>query len=163
MSRTRILFVCTGNICRSPLAEALLRRKLEERGVADRFDVDSAGTVADHVGQQSDERMRKTAQRRGITIDHRARPVTRADMERFDLVVGMDDWHLSTLDRMVDGQEVEIRKMREFDPDADAAAGSGEAPDVPDPWYGGMDGFERVYEMVDRSCEVLAAHLTGES
>ena len=73
MSRYNVLFVCTGNICRSPLAEELLRRELEQRGVGDRFTVDSAGTDADHLGQQSDTRMRETARAHGVTINHRAR------------------------------------------------------------------------------------------
>jgi protein-tyrosine phosphatase len=161
MNDTRkILFVCSGNICRSPLAEAVLEQKLEERGVADRFSVDSAGTVADHLGQQSDPRMRRIAAERGVRIDHRARRVTRADMSLFDIVIGMDARHMSTLRSLVDGRDVEVRKMREFDPTVDS--GEGEAPDVPDPWYGGMDGFERVYEMVERSCDALADRLVKE-
>lgn len=154
----RILFVCSGNICRSPLAEELLRVKLRELGRADEFEIDSAGTVADHLGQQSDERMRRTAARRGIRIDHHARRVTWRDAERFDLIVGMDDYHMDALARLVNDREVELRKLREFDPDVTAPA-----PDVPDPWYGGMDGFERVYEMVDRSCDALARALLAET
>ena len=157
----RILFVCSGNICRSPLAQAVLEHKLEQRGFSDRFVVDSAGTVADHLGQQADRRMRRTAARRGITIDHRARRVRPRDLAEFDLIVGMDDWHMSTLRSMVDGHPVTLRKMREFDPLA-APSGAGAVPDVPDPWYGGMDGFEEVFEMVDRSCERLTEILTGD-
>ncbi len=152
----RILFVCTGNICRSPLAEAVLRTKLAERGADGRYEIDSAGTVTDHLGERSDPRMRRTAARRGVRIDHRARRVTSADMERFDLVVGMDDQHLNALRSLADGASVQVRKLGEF--------GDGDrAPDVPDPWYGGMAGFERVYEMVDRSCEALAQWLEGRS
>lgn len=154
----RVLFVCSGNICRSPLAEELLRVKLRELGKADEFQIDSAGTVADHLGQQADERMRRTAARRGVRIDHRARRVTNRDAERFDLIVGMDDWHMSTLSGLVNGTPAQIRKLREFDPEAGRPA-----PDVPDPWYGGMDGFERVYEMVDRACTVLARELTEDA
>ena len=157
----RILFVCTGNICRSPLAEALLRRKLAERGIADRFEIDSAGTVDDHLGQRSDPRMRRTAAAHGVEIDHRARLVRRDELARTDLVVGMDDGHLRVLGSMVDGRPVEIRKMREYDPES--VASGDRAPDVPDPWYGGQRGFEDVFDMVDRSCEVLADRLAEES
>ena len=145
----RVLFVCTGNICRSPLAEAVLEAKLEARGIASRIDVDSAGTVTDHLGEPADSRMRRTAKRYGVRIDHRARRVTPEDMRQFDLVIGMDDRHLSTLRSLANGHPVRIRKLREFDAGPDA-------PDVPDPWYGGMDGFERVYDMVDRACDALA-------
>jgi protein-tyrosine phosphatase len=158
-SVSSILFVCSGNICRSPLAEAVLRHKLERRGLADRFRIDSAGTVSDHLGQQADSRMRRTAAAHGVTIRHRARRVTRADFADFDLIVGMDDWHISTLESMNDASTSEIRKLREFDPEVGEDVDRWTAPDVPDPWYGGMGGFEQVYEMVDRSCESLADEL----
>lgn len=158
----RVLFVCSGNICRSPLAEAVFRHKLAERGLAGHIVVDSAGTVTDHLGQQADPRMRRTAGRRGISISHRARRVRARDLHEFDLIVGMDDLHLATLHSMADGHGVEIRKMREFDPVVPGDA-PGTAPDVPDPWYGGMDGFEEVFEMVERSCERLVDVLTGDS
>ncbi|MFW5884573.1 MAG: low molecular weight protein-tyrosine-phosphatase [Spirochaetota bacterium] len=159
---TRVLFVCTGNICRSPLAEAVLRDKLARRGIADRFEVDSAGTVDDHLGERSDPRMRRTAASRGVVIDHRARLVRADELASADLVVGMDDWHVRLLEGMVDGRSVEIRKMRDYDPEVVAAAGE-RAPDVPDPWYGGQRGFEDVYDMVERSCEALADRLAEGS
>ncbi len=163
MSRQRrILFVCSGNICRSPLAEAVLRHKLAERGIEERFAVDSAGTVSDHIGQQSDPRMRRTAAARGVTIDHRARRLVPADFVDFDLLVGMDDRHVSTMESMNDGGDVELRKMREFDPEVGDEVDLWTAPDVPDPWYGGMRGFEDVFEMIDRSCEVLVQRLVEE-
>ena len=154
----RILFVCTGNICRSPLAEALLEQKLDDRGVRHRFEIDSAGTTADHLGQHSDPRMRRTARRHGVVIDHRARRLVVQDLARFDLLIGMDEWHLQRMARMAGDADVEIRKLGEFDP----AASSRHAPDVPDPWYGGIEGFEHVYEIVDRACDVLADRLAAE-
>ena len=158
-SLRRILFVCSGNICRSPLAEAVLRHKLAQRGLEERFALDSAGTVSDHLGQQSDPRMRRTAAAHGVTVDHRAQRVVVADFDAFDLIIGMDDWHISTLESMKDGRDVEVRKMREFDPEVTEDADAWTAPDVPDPWYGGMRGFEEVFEMIDRSCEVLVRQL----
>ncbi len=151
-SPRRILFVCTGNICRSPLAEAVLRKKLAERGADDRYEIDSAGTVTDHLGEQADTRMRRTAARRGVRINHVARRVTTHDMERFDLIVGMDDRHLRTLRALAGRLSVVIRKLGEF-------GNASRAADVPDPWYGGMEGFERVFDMVDQSCEALAEWL----
>ena len=158
----RILFVCTGNICRSPLAEAVLRHKLAERGLEERFTVDSAGTVSDHLGQQLRSAMRKTAAAYGVSIDHRARLVVPADFAAFDLLIGMDDSHITTLQSMKDGRDVEVRKMREFDPKVDDEVDLWTAPDVPDPWYGGMRGFEDVFEMIDRSCDVLVRRLVEE-
>lgn len=152
----RILFVCTGNICRSPLAEALLRKKLE--GAADGIVVDSAGLTPDHVGQQADSRMRSTAQRRGVTVDHRSREFVQNDFEKFDLIVAMDDGHLRRLARLRRDGSAGVRKMLEFDP-----TGPTPAPDVPDPWYGDMEGFERVYEMVDRATTGLAELIQREN
>jgi protein-tyrosine phosphatase len=149
------MFVCTGNICRSPLAHAVLEEKLKQRGLSNEFLVDSSGTDAYHAGEQADARMRQTARRHGVTVDHAAQLVTPDHVATADLLVAMDDGHVRKLRRMTRGDQEKIVKMREFDPEVNAE----HAPDVPDPWYGGMDGFERVYEMVDRSCEVLADRL----
>ena len=159
MRQYRVLFVCSGNICRSPLAEELLRRRLDERGVGDRFSVDSAGTDPDHLGQQSDPRMRDTARSHGVTINHRARRLRSDDLEQFDLVIGMDEWHMRALHLLENRANAtpEIRKMLEFSPHYDG----GQAPDVPDPWYGSIDGFERV-GMIDEACRVLANQLADQ-
>lgn len=153
---TSILFVCTGNICRSPLAEAILRHRLEGRPDLAGIRIDSAGLVADHLGEPADRRMRQTARQRRVTIDHRSRRVTTDDLDEFDLIVAMDDGHLRSLSRMRGERRVQIRKMLEFDP---ANADGARAPDVPDPWYGGMDGFEEVYEMVDRAMDGLVREI----
>ena len=155
---TRILFVCMGNICRSPLAEALFQNLLERRGLQSGYMVASAGTGNWHVGDPADGRMRATARRHGIELRGRAQQVSPQDFDRFDLMLAMDRANLSQLGRMArdDSDRARIRLLREFDPQAGADL------DVPDPYFGGADGFERVYEMVARACEHLLRELEGE-
>jgi protein-tyrosine phosphatase len=147
----RICFVCLGNIVRSPLAENMFRHLAEQAGVADKYEVDSAGTGAWHVGEQPDERMRRVAKQRGFQYDGRARKFKKNDLEYFDLVVAMDGdnrSHLLSLARTAK-QRAKIRLLREFDPQ-----GGVNAP-VPDPYYGGIDGFEKTYNIVERSVRSL--------
>jgi protein-tyrosine phosphatase len=147
---TSILFVCLGNICRSPLAEGVFKHLAEQKGLADRFHVESAGTGSWHVGEEADARSQRVARDNGITLDSRARQVEPGDLERFDHVVAMDRDNLRTLERMRDAQggTRRIRLLRDFDPEADG-------DEVPDPYYGGPGGFDDVFEMVRRSCEGL--------
>ena len=98
--KTRILFVCLGNICRSPAADGIMHDLVEKQGVADRFTIDSAGTYGGHRGELPDPRMRSAASRRGYALTHRARQVSEADFDRFDMIVGMDDMNYETLYRM---------------------------------------------------------------
>lgn len=151
---TSVLFVCLGNICRSPLAEGVFQHLVRERGMEDRFRVESAGTGSWHVGEPPDERSQRVAEKHGITLDSRARQVTPEDLERFDHVIVMDRDNLRTLERMRDARGVDrpIRLLRAFDPE-------GGGDEVPDPYYGGPGGFDDVYEMVRRSCEALLAHV----
>ncbi len=153
--RTSVLFVCLGNICRSPLAEGVFRHLAEERGVDDRFVIDSAGTGAWHAGSPPDERSVLVASEHGITLEGSARPVTPEDLERFDVILAMDSENLQDLERLADGSRTRARLhlLREFDPEADRL-------DVPDPYYGGYRGFENVYRMVRRACEGLLDELT---
>jgi protein-tyrosine phosphatase len=158
MSEYRVVFVCTGNICRSPLAHALLQEKLERRGLSNLVSVESAGTDAYHVGEQADARMRRTARAHGTTIDHPARMVSEAELRESDLIVAMDEGHVRKLIRLIPEAKDRIVKMLAFDPTHEGSP----PPDVPDPWYGELDGFENVYAMVERSCEELVGVVERE-
>ncbi len=157
---TRILFVCLGNICRSPTAEAAMRRLVQARGLQGSVEVDSAGTGNWHVGESPDERATATARRRGLTLDGRARQVSAEDFERFDLILAMDGSNANDLRRLAPDEKSagKVRLLREFEPDAVDASGRSEAEgggdlDVPDPYFGGSDGFERVIDLVTAACE----------
>lgn len=153
---TRVLFVCLGNICRSPAAEGVFRHIVAEAGLDDRFVVDSAGTGAWHIGQLADERMRAAADRRGIDLTSRARQVVGSDFDDFDWILAMDDSNLAHLRRLARADAHQrIRKFRDFDP-ADAGA------DVPDPYYGAVEGFEDVLDIIERTARALLDHLRAE-
>jgi protein-tyrosine phosphatase len=147
----RILFVCMGNICRSPTAEGVMRRLLDEEGLADRVMVESAGTGGWHVGEPPDERATLAARRRGIALAGAARQVRAADFRDFDLLIAMDRANLRELLAVAPDEEAaeKVRLLREFDP-----ASSGDL-DVPDPYYGGDRGFETVLDMVEAACRGL--------
>jgi len=155
---TRILFVCLGNICRSPLAESIFRHLARERGVVERFVIDSAGTSGYHAGNPPDERSAATARRRGIEITGRSRQLTAADLHDFDYVIVMDAENLANVRALQEraGGSARVHRLREWDPEADT-------PDVPDPYYGGPDGFEQVHDLVERSCAALLDDLLSES
>lgn len=157
--RIGVLFVCLGNICRSPVAEGVFRDLIEREGVADRFEVDSAGTSSYHTGDAPDERTQEVARRRGITLDHAARQVLAEDFERFDYVLAMDLSNLGKLERAA--QQVrgaaELHLLRSFDPEA------GDDLEVPDPYFGGDRGFEDVHDMVERACGGLLRHIREQN
>ena len=152
---TRVLFVCLGNICRSPLAENVFRRLVEEAGLGERFEIDSAGTGSWHVGERPDARAASVARARGIELQGRARQVTQEDLVAFDYVLAMDRENLEELEYMARRGDAtaEIRLLRAYDPHADRE-------EVPDPYYGGPSGFEDVFDIVSRSCRSLLASLT---
>lgn len=152
---TSVLFVCLGNICRSPLAEGVFLHQVQGRGLNDRFRADSAGTSAYHVGETPDPRSIEVAARHGIRLPSKARKVRAGDFEAFDVIVPMDTANRrDLLARCPDPLAEKVRLLREFDPD-----GPG---DVPDPYYGGPGGFDTVFAMVDRSCaRLLDALLDG--
>ncbi len=154
--RTSVLFVCLGNICRSPLAEGVFHQLVNEAGLSDRFEIDSAGTGAWHVGERADARAAMVASQHGVQLESRARQVTSDDLLHFDYVIAMDRENLRNLERMAGetGSDAVIRLLRDY--------GSGETGDeVPDPYYGGSSGFETVYEIVHRSCQGLLQRLAA--
>src|SRR5262245_139346 len=149
----RILFVCMGNICRSPTAEGVMRRLIDDEGLD--IEIDSAGTGGWHAGEPPDRRATIAAQRRGITLEGAARQVTRADFRDFDLLIALDRGNLRELLTIAPDEDAaeKVRLLREFDP---AAGGD---LDVPDPYYGGDRGFETVLDMVEASCRGLIDEL----
>ena len=149
----KICFVCLGNICRSPTAEGIFQHLIDERGLEDYFEVDSAGTSAHHIGESANSKSQRTAQKHGITLNSKARQFKPFDLEYFDLVLAMDNENFRNVKQMADGShDTKIGRMREFDPQP----GDGE---VPDPYYGGREGFENVFQIVKRSCENLLDEL----
>jgi protein-tyrosine phosphatase len=151
----RVLFVCLGNICRSPLAEGHFRHLVEAEGLADRFEIDSAGTGPWHVGKAPDTRMRSTARGRGLDLDAlRARQLQRRDLHDWDHVFVMDKANLhDTLALDPDGDHgTRVRLYREFDP-------TPETYQVPDPYSGGREGFENVYDIVERTNRAILDRL----
>lgn len=145
----KILFVCLGNICRSPAAEGIMRRLVEERGLAERVEIDSAGLSGYHAGDLPDRRMRVHARRRGLELTHRSRPVSSSDFERFDMIVAMDDSNYDCLRDMAGTLEEEAKVVRiasffRYYTTHDC---------VPDPYYGGAEGFENVLNLLEDACE----------
>lgn len=145
----RIMFVCTGNICRSPLAHRVLEARAAERGLADRLEVESSGIGSWHVGEDADARMRATAEAHGVPFHHPAQQIRPSDLETFDVLFAMDRGHERELIRMAHRAGVDpkgrVRLFRAFDPESSGRE------DVPDPYYGGQRGFEEVWSMVDRT------------
>lgn len=149
----RLLFVCSGNICRSPLAEALFKSLAGRAGEGSRFMVDSAGTHGFHEGDQADPRTRRVGRKHGLSVDSIARPVVDADFDRFDLIIAMDRGHRRELvARAGSGRTATIRLMREFDAKA-------QDQDVADPYYGGEDGFETMHSILEPACQGLLESL----
>jgi len=146
-----LCFVCLGNIVRSPLAENLFLHLAEQQGVAHKYQADSAGTSSWHIGESPDTRMRRVAARHGLSYSGRARQFQESDLDRFDLILAMDRNNYAELLRQArsDQQRKKIRLRREFD------SLGGPRAEVPDPYYGGLDGFEETYQVVERSCRGL--------
>ena len=151
--KTSVLFVCMGNICRSPTAEGVLRYHAEQAGQAERLHIDSAGTHAYHTGEPPDRRARAAAARRGMSLDDiRARRVTAEDFELFDFIIAMDEDNLERLRQEApEEHQAKLRLFLEF--------GDSTEREVPDPYYGGSAGFERVLDLVDEASRGLLGTL----
>ncbi|KYG82888.1 low molecular weight protein-tyrosine-phosphatase [Roseivirga echinicomitans] len=157
MSKVKVLFVCLGNICRSPLAEGIFRKKVEDKGLEAHFFIDSCGTSNYHIGEQPDRRTVKNALANGINLNHHGRQFTVQDFDDFDYIVAMDSSNVVNIERIRPvGNNKQIRLMRSFDETA-------LNKNVPDPYYGGDKGFQEVFHIVDRSVEALIEFLTKEN
>jgi protein-tyrosine phosphatase len=149
----RICFICMGNICRSPLAENVFRHKVRQRGLDSQFVIDSAGTGGWHAGEPPDPRVRSVAQSQGIQMSGAARQIKREDFARYDFLICMDDENREHILNMGAPPE-KVRLLLECDQNA-------QCREVPDPYYGGADGFEHVFKLVEAACEPLLNELTG--
>ncbi|MFD8810423.1 low molecular weight protein-tyrosine-phosphatase [Streptomyces sp. NPDC059627] len=154
----RVCFVCTGNICRSPMAESVFRARTAEAGLDDRVEADSAGTGGWHEGDGADPRTVRVLTEHGYDGDHTARQFQASWFARLDLVIALDSGHLKALRRLAPTEEDarKVRLLRSYDPAA------GDDLDVPDPYYGGLDGFEECLEMVEAASEGLLAAVRTE-
>ena len=153
MKLYKILFVCMGNICRSPAGECMMRHKVMEAGLGEKILCDSAGTIGFHAGSPPDARMREAGRWRGISVSGASRLVTREDLEYFDLILAMDRENLADLKRL-DKKGRYRDKLELFC----AYCRSYNERDVPDPYYGGSEGFEHVFDLLEDGC----AHLLEE-
>jgi protein-tyrosine phosphatase len=160
----RVLFVCLGNICRSPTAEGVMRRLVADAGLQESIELDSAGTGGWHVGSPPDERASAAARGRGVALEGSARQVREEDFLDFDLLLAMDAENMRELRARALGERerAKVRLLREFDP-ASHLDGARSDPrgelDVPDPYYGAPGGFEEVFDLVRAACEGLLAQI----
>lgn len=161
----RLMIVCTGNICRSPMAEVVLRDRLEAAGLADRVSVDSTGISDEERGNPIDRRARRALEARGYDVPHRsARQVTAVDLASHDLVLAMTASHaraLRALAREDAGLAARVRMYRSFDPAA-PVGGAEHLLDVDDPWYGDQDGFEVTMDEVEAAADAIVDHVRAE-
>jgi len=151
----KVLFVCLGNICRSPLAEGIFNAKIKSLGLDKKIKSDSAGTSDFHIGELPDERTIRCATKNKVPIQHRGRQVHRTDFREFNYIVAMDEQNLKNLNQLKEKtpyQNTNVHLMRNFTP-------GGTGLPVPDPYYGGTDGFENVFNMLDQACDVIANKL----
>lgn len=155
MGQFSVLFVCLGNLCRSPTAHAVFTHRVEQAGLADRVRIDSAGTHASPHGERPDSRAQRCARQRGYALDDlRSRPVSASDFSTFDLLLAMDEHNLAQLrSRCPPQHQHRLRRLSEFCLRSSTSAG------VPDPYYGNAQGFEHVLDLIEDACDGLLAHV----
>lgn len=157
-NKKKILFVCLGNICRSPAAQGIMEQKISDVGLQDKFELDSAGLYGGHAGELPDDRMRIHARRRGYELSHRSRPVRESDFFDFDLLVAMDDSNYYNLLKKAPTVETENKIVKMID----YIKGFPRYHSVPDPYYEGSEGFELVLDMLEEGCQEMLRQLTEE-
>jgi len=155
MAKKSVLFVCLGNICRSPTGEAVLQHLVDEQGLNEQIEIDSAGTAGYHIGARADSRMREHAQRRGYDLQSRGRKYCVDDTQRFDLIVPMDRENLNGVQSLFDQPSEKVKLLSEF-------LGDDWPSDVPDPYYGGAEGFEYVLDMIEAACPAIIRFLCSD-
>ncbi len=155
MKKQSILFVCLGNICRSPMAESVMDRLLAETQLSTEVSIDSAGCYGYHEGERADARMRQHASARGYKLNSISRPITTDDFEKFDLIIGMDDNNIADLMRKAPSAEAQkkIRRMTDY-------CSAHTVDHIPDPYYGGADGFDLVIDLLEDACSGLIKQLS---
>ena len=150
MKRKKVLFVCLGNICRSPLAEAIFKHKIKGTALEQHVEADSCGTANYHIGSSPDHRTIANALKNGVTFNHAGRQLCDADFAAYDYILAMDNSNYQNILRVEGsrGYEAKVQLMRNFDP-------YGKGHEVPDPYYGGEAGFQEVFDILDRSMDVF--------
>lgn len=151
-----MLFVCLGNICRSPLAEGIFKAKVKQAGLGAQFEIDSCGTSAFHIGEQPDPRSSANARENGVYLNHEARQFVVEDFDRFDYILPMDASNFRNVMALeISHHSARVAMMRDYDPE-------GQGLDVPDPYYGGSRGFQNVFDILDRSTQGLLDEIRME-
>lgn len=157
MKKVKVLFVCLGNICRSPLSAAIFKHKIKNNGMTSWVEVDSCGTSNYHIGDTADPRTLANASRNGISINHCVRKLSNDDLENFDFIFAMDKSNYQNILKLSNGGNFDhkIRMLRDFDPESKGG-------EVPDPYHGGEKGFQEVFEILDRATTNFIAFLEKE-
>ena len=157
----KIMFVCLGNICRSPVAEAVFNHLVDEMGLSKKYTADSSGTSAYHIGADPDPRMQVTAEKNGVPMDHQAQQFKKEHYDQFDIIFAMDSANYDDILKLTQNHKLrkKVHMLRDFDLKAIS-----KPADVPDPYYrGGMGAFDEVYDIVDRSCREVIKQLEAKA